>query len=238
MICCANMEKARINMWDQLSLQWRACVEQAWEAYRAGSIPIGAVITNPAGCILAAGHNRIYNSREVSPDHLSGSFLAHAEMNALWGFDHHTANPYECILYTTMEPCPMCAGAIVMVNLRQVHFAARDPWAGSTNLYKLSPYMSRKKVMVEGPVNLRLEAVLYALIIESRMQRQSLRLDGPTTQQKAFEDAMQLANPAGIALGRALYYEGRLQQMCAEAYPVREVIDLLDVMLEEVKLPE
>jgi hypothetical protein len=59
-----------------------------------------------------------------------------------------------------------------------------------------------------------------------------------TPQQKAFEDAMQLANPDGVALGRALYYDGLLQQMCAEAFPVREVVNLLDVMLEEVKLPE
>ena len=47
-------------MWQSLSQPWRACLEEAWTAYRAGSVPIGAAITDGAGRVVARGRNRIY----------------------------------------------------------------------------------------------------------------------------------------------------------------------------------
>ena len=48
------------EVWESLSEPWRACVELAWEAYRAGSLPIGAVVADAQGNVLSRGRNRIY----------------------------------------------------------------------------------------------------------------------------------------------------------------------------------
>ena len=84
---------------------------------RAGEIPIGAVVIGPDGDVIATAHN----AREGSHDP-----TAHAEILALrsaagllgrWRLD-------DCTMVVTMEPCPMCAGAVVMSRLRRLVFGA------------------------------------------------------------------------------------------------------------------
>jgi hypothetical protein len=48
------------DVWEELSEPWRACAEEAWEAYRRGSLPIGAVVTDALGNVLSRGRNRIH----------------------------------------------------------------------------------------------------------------------------------------------------------------------------------
>ncbi len=224
-------------MWDQLSAPWRACMEQAWEAYCAGTVPIGSVITNAAGCILSTGRNRIYQPREASLDYLSGTALAHAEINAIYACDFHGLNPRECILYTTTEPCPMCAGAIVMAHIRSVRYASRDPWAGATNLYTASAYLSRKKMSVSGPSDPRFEAALYAIQADFHLRKAISRgVQDPFQRPRPVLDEMEAANPAGIQLGEQLYHNGGLQRMVAEHYTVREVLDTLEGLLVGVEV--
>ena len=94
-------------MWENLSLLWQACLEQAWEAYCDDCYPIGAVVTDENGKILTRGRNRIYENR---PRHgrERGNELAHAEVEALRALDIPAIDLHSCILFTTTEPCPMC----------------------------------------------------------------------------------------------------------------------------------
>jgi tRNA(adenine34) deaminase len=99
-------------------------VELAWESFRAGSLGIGAVITLD-GEITATGRNRLAE-HDPGDDVLAGSSLAHAEMNALaklrWG-----ASPPGLQLWTTLQPCLQCLGAIRLSPVRHVHALAPDP---------------------------------------------------------------------------------------------------------------
>ncbi len=99
-------------------------VELAWESFRAGSLGIGAVITLD-GEITATGRNRLAE-HDPGDDVLAGSSLAHAEMNALaklrWG-----ASPSGLQLWTTLQPCLQCLGAIRLSPVRHVHALAPDP---------------------------------------------------------------------------------------------------------------
>ena len=61
---------------------WRECFELAWEAFRAGTIPVGAVVADPSGTIVARGRNRIFD-HTAPPGQLAGTYIAHAELNAL-----------------------------------------------------------------------------------------------------------------------------------------------------------
>jgi len=143
--------KEGILVWDKLEKPWQVCFELGWISFKKGSIPIGAVVVDDTGKIIAKGRNRLYESegegREIVRHHLS-----HAELNALLKvseFDY--PNIREFSLYSTTEPCPLCFGALVMGNIRNLKFAARDRFAGGTGLNKGNEYIASKNIKIEGP---------------------------------------------------------------------------------------
>jgi len=101
----------------------RAAIDQARAAERDGEVPVGAVIVHE-GEIIARGNNRVL--RDSDP-------TAHAEIVAMRAAGIVLAN-YRlegCTLYTTLEPCAMCAGAILHARIARLVYAASDPKAGA-----------------------------------------------------------------------------------------------------------
>jgi len=103
---------------------------QARQAIEVGETPIGAVLVHE-GAVLAAAHNR----REIDFDP-----TAHAEMLVLRAAAQ-TLGRWRlsgCTLYVTLEPCAMCAGALVLARIDRLVFGAHDPKAGAVeSLYRL-----------------------------------------------------------------------------------------------------
>ncbi|MDT3416873.1 tRNA(adenine34) deaminase [Brevibacillus aydinogluensis] len=100
----------------------RAAMEEAKKAAAIGEVPIGAVIVRD-GEIVGRG----YNLRETKKDPtLHAEMIAIREASARLGGWRLIG----CTLYVTLEPCPMCAGAIVQSRIEQVVYGARDPKAG------------------------------------------------------------------------------------------------------------
>jgi tRNA(adenine34) deaminase len=100
-----------------------AALTQARLAAEAGEVPIGAVVMRD-GAILARGQNRVL--RNVDP-------TAHAEIVALRAAATALGN-YRltgCTLYVTLEPCAMCAGAMIHTRIDRLVYAAPDPKAGA-----------------------------------------------------------------------------------------------------------
>ncbi len=99
-------------------------LELAQTAGEAGEIPVGAVIINSSGELLAEGENR--KERDKDP-------TAHAEIIALRSGGKILQNWHlnECTLYVTLEPCPMCAGAIVQARLGLLVYGVDDPKTGA-----------------------------------------------------------------------------------------------------------
>ncbi|HEY5032324.1 MAG TPA: nucleoside deaminase [Actinomycetes bacterium] len=102
----------------------RLALGEATSAADAGDVPVGAVVLDPAGTVVGRGHNE----REAL-----GDPTAHAEVVAIraaaaalgqWRLEG-------CTLVVTLEPCSMCAGAIVLARLARVVFGAYDPKAGA-----------------------------------------------------------------------------------------------------------
>jgi tRNA(adenine34) deaminase len=96
---------------------------EAEAAGAAGEVPVGAVVLDPAGAVIAAAGNRVERDRDPT---------AHAEMLALReGAARLSATRLVgCDLYVTLEPCPMCAAAIGLARIRRLYFAAFDPKGG------------------------------------------------------------------------------------------------------------
>jgi tRNA(adenine34) deaminase len=102
----------------------RAALDEAKSALESGDVPIGAVVLDPSGSVIARGHN--VREREGDP-------TGHAELVAVrraaeavgeWRLDG-------CTLVVTLEPCTMCAGAVVLSRLDRLVFGAFDPKAGA-----------------------------------------------------------------------------------------------------------
>ncbi len=102
----------------------RRALDLAAEAAEEGEIPVGCVIVDGEGTLLAEGRNRREHTRSVA---------GHAELEALdlacrargdWRLD-------DCTLFVTLEPCPMCAGAMINARLGTLIYGAREPRFGS-----------------------------------------------------------------------------------------------------------
>ena len=101
----------------------RAAIEEALAAERDGEVPVGAVVVFE-GAIVGRGNNRVL--RDSDP-------TAHAEIVAMRAAGQMLGNYRleRCTLYVTLEPCAMCAGAILHARIQRLVYAATDPKAGA-----------------------------------------------------------------------------------------------------------
>ena len=126
------------DAWDELTPPWRICIEEAWTSWCAGCAGVGAVIVDRDGDVRAVGRNRMLEPRS-EPGVLASTSIAHAEMNALAVLP--IGDTSGLTLYTTFEPCFMCASTILLVGIPRVHFAAADPFFdGAHDWFAQLPY--------------------------------------------------------------------------------------------------
>jgi tRNA(adenine34) deaminase len=131
-------------------------LDEAAAAAAEDEVPVGAVIVSLRQGVIARTHNQ--RERLLDP-------TAHAEMIAItqaahalrsWRLEH-------CVLYVTLEPCPMCAGAIVQARLPLVVYGTTDPKAGACDtLYQITtdPRLNHRAQVVGGVLAERCAAVL------------------------------------------------------------------------------
>ena len=109
----------------------KQALREAERAYEQDEVPVGAVIVHH-GRVIGRGHNQIERLQDPT---------AHAEMIAITAAANHLESRRldECTLYVTLEPCPMCAGAIVLSRIPTLVFATFDPKAGACGtLYNIA----------------------------------------------------------------------------------------------------
>lgn len=137
-------------------------LELAREAASEGEIPVGCVIAGPDGTVIGSGRNR----REKGSD-----ATAHAEMEAIraacaalgsWRLS-------DCSLYVTLEPCPMCAGAVINARIPRLYYGAKEPNSGCCGSI-LNLFMERFgfEPRIEGAVCGEECAALLRSFFESR----------------------------------------------------------------------
>ena len=170
---------------DELGM--RLALDQALNAQLAGEVPVGAVILHQ-GRVLATGYNRPITTHDPT---------AHAEIVAL----RHAAQLMQnyrlpdCELYVTLEPCAMCAMALVHARIRRVVFATPDPKTGAagsvTNLFAI-PQLNHHTEIVGGVLAEPAAALLRRFFAERRAE------------QKALRDAQRAAAPPPAGTGTHL----------------------------------
>lgn len=104
-----------------------AAIEEALKGLDEGGIPIGSVLVHKEN-IIGRGHNRRVQKNSV---------ILHAEMDALENAGRLTAATYrDCTLYTTLSPCPMCSGAILLYGIPKIVIGENQTFMGSETLLK------------------------------------------------------------------------------------------------------
>ena len=115
-------------------------LKEARKAFDADEIPIGAIIVSE-NKIIARAHNLTERLNDVT---------AHAEMQAITSAANHIGGKYlqECTLYVTIEPCPMCAGALYWSQISRVIYGGRDEKRGFSTIH--ANMLHPKTTMVAG----------------------------------------------------------------------------------------
>ncbi|CAO5184211.1 CMP/dCMP-type deaminase domain-containing protein [Frankia sp. AiPs1] len=135
-----------------MNFPWPLVMSLAWDAFRGGNLPIGAVVLDEHG--TAVGQAHCARADAIGrPNQLAGSRIAHAEVNALahlpfrGSFQQHS-------LYTNVERCCLCMGAALQTGVGAVHYGWRDHYGGAaTSMVVHNPQLSRRRTAVVGPAD-------------------------------------------------------------------------------------
>jgi tRNA(adenine34) deaminase len=144
--------------------QWmKIALQEAQRAFDADEVPVGAVIVQK-GEIIGRGYNQIEQLQDPT---------AHAEMIAITAAANHlhSRRLENCTLYVTLEPCPMCAGAIVLARIPILVFSSFDPKAGACGtLYNIveDPRLNHSVHVVGGICDKESEALLKSFFTKKR----------------------------------------------------------------------
>ena len=143
----ARETNSAFGHWSVLDAPWREAFEMAWQAFRAGGVGVGAVLTDSTGQVIGRGRNQRFSTGPAS------GLLAHAEMEVLATLPGLPDPERTTALYTTLHPCPMCLGAVVVARVNRLHFGAFDPtWLGIERLPQLNLEVHRRWPTSTGPL--------------------------------------------------------------------------------------
>jgi tRNA(adenine34) deaminase len=180
------------DAWARLATPWRESFQLAWDAFGAETVPVGAVVVDEAGAVVARGRNRIFED-EAPPGQLGGTRIAHAEVNALaqlpagQRYDEYT-------LFTTIEPCVLCIGAASIATIRRIEYAGPDIYSGGGSLVTAAFAIPRGlDVEISGPIGGPLESFAEALHLAFFLGRASERHGLRTTYEQQRPDLVPLA---------------------------------------------
>ena len=126
-------EEVRLSRIDRSRDEYfmREALVEAEKAHQAGEVPVGAVVVDKEGKIIGRGHNLVVAGHDPS---------GHAEIIALKNASQNLKNYRldNCTIYVTLEPCPMCSGAIIGARLARLVYGAKDQKAGAVeSVFKL-----------------------------------------------------------------------------------------------------
>ena len=200
-------------MWSDISYLWQAAFSEGWEAFKSGSVPIGAAICDENGGLILTGRNR---RGEITGGNLR---LAHAETNCLLRLDTQKyPNIREYTLYACMEPCPMCMGTLVMSGLCRLRHAARDSYCGAVYYRDFSSYIKSKNIDVvfEGG-----DTELVQLTMQIYYEIGRGKENGPVVERFAAD------SPRALAIARKLYEQKILDRLADNNAGFGEVFDMI-----------
>lgn len=210
-------------MWEELETHWKIAFEQAWEAYKVRTVPIGAVVLNQDMKVVSTGRNTIFDN--AANHMLAGTQMGHAELAALIQLkdrDHPQMNSYTLI--STMEPCPMCFGTMVVSGIRNLEYAAKDSWAGASEIANTLEYVRNKNLKIT-----RMGGTLEAFQI---CLQSAFEISARNSKYNRLLDSWRVENAQSVNLACDLYDEQYFDLASRKGVPVAV---LYDDLIERLK---
>ena len=142
----------------------RLALNEARLAYTQGEVPIGAVLIDEDGTLICADHNRIEQL---------GDATAHAEILTLRAASHklNRRRLTTCTLYSTVEPCAMCAGALILCRVKRLVYGATDSKFGAAeSLFNVvnNPALNHQLFVTAGVLEVECLALMKKFFAEAR----------------------------------------------------------------------
>ncbi len=150
--------------------QWMSlALREAEKAFEKNEVPVGAVVLDSNGSVVGRGFNQT---------EMLGDATAHAEMIALTAAMATMDSKYlqDCTLVVTLEPCPMCAGAILLAKVRRVVFGSYDAKMGAAGtLFNLldNPKLNHRVELIGGILEEKTTELLKEFFAKARDERRS-----------------------------------------------------------------
>ncbi|MDO4514670.1 MAG: tRNA adenosine(34) deaminase TadA [Lachnospiraceae bacterium] len=150
----------------------KEALRQAKKAYRLGEVPIGCVLVRD-GEIIARGYNRRNTDKNT---------LAHAEITAINRASKRTGDwrLEDCVMYVTLEPCQMCAGAIIQARIPEVYIGCMNPKAGCggsvLNILEMPEFNHQAMVhrgLLEDECSAMLKLFFKELRVRNKLEKES-----------------------------------------------------------------
>lgn len=179
--------------WQTLSEPWQLAFDQAWAAYQDNCCPVGSIILDPNGAVVAQAHNRV-RTVDATARELADTRLAHAPLNALAQIPTVTQH-LPAQVYTTLEPCIMCMGAATTLRVPTVKYASPEFFSGAILAITSSrtiPALAELRLSTEGPLDnpisdlfLHLYVAFHSWASPDGVIARSYRANRPTLYTKA-----------------------------------------------------
>ena len=207
-------------MWKDLPEQWKAVFEEAWRSLQKGNVPSGSVIYNKSGDIIASSHN-LFRESAANP------YTAHSCINAINQLDQKSVESSEnMVLYTSMEPCLMCLGAVVISNIKEIHAAARDLFYGASHcLYNDNSLISSNISYYAESGDIE----FFQIVLQSCFEIRMIAMKHSTY----ILECYRRANGSAVEVAEKLSLRRTLQQMLYQDRPCSEVYDMIMELKDE-----
>jgi len=153
----------------------RIALKEAWKAYEMGEVPIGAVIVDGDGNLLAKAHNETIARNDPT---------AHAEILALRQAAEAVGNYRlnDAQIYVTVEPCIMCAGAMIHARISEVIFGAYDEkWGALQSLYRIGgdERLNHRLFVTSGVLESECAEIMQSFFRERRGCKEEQKIESP-----------------------------------------------------------
>ena len=200
---------------------WQKVFELSWKSFCEGNLPIGAVIVDNEGNVLSTGRNHYITSKRFpncKVDHAETECIQQLDINKYPDIKNY-------ILYTSMEPCPMCIGTIIMSNLRKVMVAAHDAWAGASDICIKIPYAQKKAVDIEFADD-------FMANVQIAMQG-CVELKNNGTESEVYKSFMEMY-PVGASGAYTLFSRKMLDELVSSGASAEKAFDLVAYVIENL----
>ena len=213
-----------VMKYDELDRYWQRIFKLEWISLCERSKAIAAIIIDADGNVISEGRNKI------GENHIPNPRVQHAEVEAIRNLDIEK-KPYvkTYTLFTSLEPCPMCMGTIVMGGIRNVVIGTHDQLGGAMGLIEHSNFLKSKNIKVTWMPE------IYGDIQRGLQAIKELLYNEDSTKLQRMMDDFSVYNKKGVIAAKQMVDNGMFSAKAPSAYSIEEIFNILVDLIDKAE---